>query len=185
MPKRRALSDDERVLWRTVTRSIAPLKGRQSVIEEPIEVASEPKTSKPAQFAPPMTASPRPSAPPPLAPLGRRMKQRLSRGTADIDGRIDLHGLTQAQAHAVLWRFLHQAQARDAKVVLVITGKGGGSDPHGERGVLKRQVPLWLESAELRPLVVGFESASIGHGGQGALYVRVRRGGNSVGFSPP
>ena len=62
--------------------------------------------------------------------------------------------------------------------MLVITGKGArpGSDPHAERGVLKRQVPLWLESAELRPLVVGFESAGIGHGGQGALYVRVRRG---------
>jgi DNA-nicking Smr family endonuclease len=62
--------------------------------------------------------------------------------------------------------------------VLVITGKGArpGSDPHGERGVLKRQVPLWLESVEFRPLVIGFASAGIGHGGQGALYVRVRRG---------
>ena len=177
MSRKRPLSDDERVLWRTVTRAIAPLRGRKTVIEEPVEAVTEPKTSRPAKLTP-LPASPRPSAPPPLAPLGRRMKQRLSRGTAEIDGRIDLHGLTQAEAHTVLWRFLHQAQARDAKVVLVITGKGArpGSDPHAERGVLKRQVPLWLESAELRPLVVGFESAGIGHGGQGALYVRVRRG---------
>ena len=177
MSRKRPLSDDERVLWRTVTRSIAPLKGRKPIADEEMEAPAEPKSSKPVKRAPdvPVAAAPRPSAPPPLAPLGRRMKQRLSRGTAEIDGRIDLHGLTQAQAHAVLWRFLHQAQARDAKVVLVITGKGAGSDPHGERGVLKRQVPHWLESAELRPLVVGFENAGIGHGGQGALYVRVRR----------
>jgi DNA-nicking Smr family endonuclease len=178
--RKRPLSDDERVLWRTVTRSIAPLKGKTPIADEQMEAPAEPKSSKPAKRAPdvPAAAQSRPSDPPPLAPLGRRMKQRLSRGSAEIDGRIDLHGLTQAQAHAVLWRFLHQAQARDAKVVLVITGKGArpGSDPHAERGVLKRQVPLWLESTELRPLVVGFESAGIGHGGQGALYVRVRRG---------
>ena len=178
MSRKRPLSDDERVLWRTVTRSIAPLKGKTPIADEQMEAPAEPKSSKPVRRAPdvPVTAASRPSAPPPLAPLGRRMKQRLSRGTSEIDGRIDLHGLTQAQAHAVLWRFLQQAQVRDAKVVLVITGKGAGSDPHAERGVLKRQVPHWLESAELRPLVVGFESASIGHGGQGALYVRVRRG---------
>ena len=180
MSRRRALSDDERVLWRTVTRSIAPLKGRKAKIEQNLEPAAEPKSSAPAKIAAsaPASAAARPSSPPPLAPLGRRMKQRLSRGTSEIDGRIDLHGLTQAQAHAVLWRFLHQAQARDAKVVLVITGKGArpGGDPHAERGVLKRAVPLWLEGPELRPLVVGFESAAIGHGGQGALYVRVRRG---------
>jgi DNA-nicking Smr family endonuclease len=179
MSRRRALSDDERVLWRTVTRSIAPLKSRKAGTEEDGEPAVAPKAGTPAKHSPPTIAPPSPrSAPPPLAPLDRRMKQRLARGVADIDGRIDLHGLTQAQAHAVLWRFLHQAQARDAKVVLVITGKGArpGADPRGERGVLKRQVPLWLESVELRPLVIGFESASIGHGGQGALYVRVRRG---------
>jgi DNA-nicking Smr family endonuclease len=175
--RKRSLSEDERVLWRTVTRSIAPLRGRHAVPEEQAEsLQTEPKSAQTRSTA----AASRPSAAraagaPPLAPLGRRMKQRLARGTADIDGRIDLHGLTQAEAHAVLQRFLHQAQARDAKVVLVITGKGG-ADPHAGRGVLRRQVPLWLESAELRPLVVGFENASIGHGGAGALYVRVRRG---------
>jgi DNA-nicking Smr family endonuclease len=180
MPKKRPLSDDERVLWRTVTRAIAPLKGRKSSIDEDVEPSVAPNAAKPVKRVSdvPVAAEPRPSAPPPLAPLDRRMKQRLTRGVADIDGRIDLHGLTQAEAHAVLARFLHQAQARDAKVVLVITGKGArpGSDPYGERGVLKRQVPLWLESVEFRPLVIGFASAGIGHGGQGALYVRVRRG---------
>ena len=106
------------------------------------------------------------------------MRQKLGRGSEPIDARIDLHGMTQAAAHAALARFLTRAQHDGARVVLVITGKGvrPGGDGHSERGVLRRQVPLWLESTELRPFVVGFESAGAGHGREGALYVRVRRG---------
>jgi DNA-nicking Smr family endonuclease len=59
--------------------------------------------------------------------------------------------------------------------VLVITGKGRTSAAASERGVLRRQVPLWLSLPEFRSLVVGFEEAHIGHGGEGALYVRIRR----------
>jgi DNA-nicking Smr family endonuclease len=178
--RRRALSDDERTLWNTVTRAIKPLRRRP---REPEEAA--PPTDKPPVKAPRATAQkplpPAPPAPrreaPPLAPLGRRMKQKLGRGTESIDARIDLHGMTQADAHAALAHFLRRAQRDGARIVLVITGKGArpGADPYAERGVLKRQVPHWLESAELRSFVVGFESAGIGHGGAGALYVRVRR----------
>lgn len=119
------------------------------------------------------------------------MKQRVARGKEAIDARLDLHGLTQAQAHAALLRFLKTASARDVRLVLVITGKGAtalgatalGSkiigkrgEGDGERGVLRRQVPQWLGLPEFRPYVVGFEDAHIAHGGEGALYVRVRRG---------
>jgi DNA-nicking Smr family endonuclease len=106
--------------------------------------------------------------------VGRRLRQRIARGTHAIDGRLDLHGMTQSAAHDALQRFLRAAQARGGRIVLVITGKGSG-DPTGERGVLKRQVPLWLRLAEFRSLVVGFESAGIGHGGEGALYVSLRK----------
>ena len=102
------------------------------------------------------------------------MKQRVARGKEPIDGRLDLHGLTQSEAHATLLRFLRAANAREARLVLVITGKGARAG-EGERGVLKRQVPLWLGSAEFRALVIGFEDAHATHGGAGALYVRVRR----------
>ena len=71
----------------------------------------------------------------------------------------------------MLLRFLRTARERDARLVLVITGKGRG----GEMGVLRRQVPQWLGLPEFRDLVVGFEDAAITHGGEGALYVRVRR----------
>lgn len=179
----RPLSEDERALWETVTRAIAPLRRRKAAkIKAAVEAEDVATPSaKPARItakpAPPAAPVQRPG-PPPLVPLGRRMRQKLGRGTEPIDARIDLHGMTQADAHAALAHFLRRAQHDGARVVLVITGKGArsGGEAYSERGVLKRQVPLWLESAELRPLVVGFESAGIGHGGAGALYVRVRRG---------
>ena len=83
--------------------------------------------------------------------------------------------MTQARAHRALIAFLHRAHADGATFVLIITGKGKASVLAGERGVLRRQVPLWLALPELRSLVVGYEEAHIGHGGEGALYVRLRR----------
>ncbi|HVZ54474.1 MAG TPA: Smr/MutS family protein [Pseudolabrys sp.] len=177
--RRRVLTSDERVLWSAVTQSIAPLRGSSPPPEEespeppgePIAPARPAPRAKTPQKMPTVQA-PKP-APPPLAPLDRRMKKRVARGREPIDGRIDLHGLTQAEAHAALLRFLRAASGRDARLVLVITGKGRDSD--GGRGVLRRQVPQWLGLPEFRALVVGFEDAHIAHGGEGALYVRVRR----------
>ena len=117
---------------------------------------------------------------PPLAPLERKLKQKLSRGRMTADAAIDLHGFRQAEAFDALHGFLRKAQGNGARVVLVVTGKGGRrSDPDdfggGEIGVLKRAVPLWLGQPAFRPLVVGYEEAGRPHGGAGALYVRLRR----------
>jgi DNA-nicking Smr family endonuclease len=181
----RRLRDEERELWDGVTRAIKPLRPRTKT-ESQSPTASvrtthnaEPKSkSQPASAVvaatPAKSAKPQSARVPALAPLGRRTKQRLARGTESIDGRLDLHGRTQAQAHAALLSFLRGAQAKGARNVLVITGKGARA-AEGERGVLKRQVPLWLKLPELRGLVVGFEQAHIGHGGEGALYVRLRK----------
>jgi DNA-nicking Smr family endonuclease len=86
--------------------------------------------------------------------------------------------MTQTQAHAALLRFLTKAQAQGAKLALVVTGKGSGASGLGasERGVLRRQVPLWLSLPEFRRFVVSFEQAHGSHGGEGALYLRLRRG---------
>jgi DNA-nicking Smr family endonuclease len=120
----------------------------------------------------------KPSAPP-LAPIDRRLKRKLKRGRGEIDGAIDLHGLTQAEAHQALRGFLRHSQARGARLVIVVTGKGGPLDEPGswpqERGVLRRVTPHWLREPDLRAIVLGFEEAGRAHGGSGALYVRLRR----------
>jgi DNA-nicking Smr family endonuclease len=104
------------------------------------------------------------------------LRQRVARGLAAIDVRLDLHGMTQRQAHAALLRFLAGAQTRNAKVALVVTGKGiGTAVAASERGVLRRQVPLWLSLPEFRRFIVSFEQAHASHGGEGALYLRLRR----------
>ena len=82
--------------------------------------------------------------------------------------------MTQTRAHRALFGFLQRAHHDGLTFVLIITGKGK-MGPKSERGVLRRQVPQWLGLPEFRSLVVGFEEAHIGHGGEGALYVRVRR----------
>jgi DNA-nicking Smr family endonuclease len=175
---RRRLSADEKALWKTVTRAVKPLK-RVTVDDEPTLEA------QPAEAPAPAAASPRvlpvPAAkkgPPPLAPLERRARRRLTRGTDAIDRRIDLHGHTQREAHDALVDFLHAAQAGGARIVLVVTGKGARTadpDPYAERGVLRRLVPQWLHHLELRDVVLGVEPAAIAHGGEGALYVTLRR----------
>ena len=177
---RRRLSNDERVLWKGVTRSIAPLRKSSAPDLDVAEPATAPSPPKPrARSAPTIAAPvapPKRAAPPPLAPLTRRTKKRIARGNHAIDGRLDLHGMTQAEAHDALFGFLRAKQARGAKVVLVITGKGArGSDDGGGRGVLKRMVPMWLGMPDFRGLIIGFESAAIGHGGEGALYVSLRK----------
>ena len=190
MTRRRHLSDEEEALWAGFAHSITPLRpSRKSA--KPVAAPAGKLAAKTGAKAADKTAAkaavarePVPSparshpaaAPPPLAPLPRRLKQRVARGREPIDDRIDLHGMTQARAHGALLGFLHRAQAAGAKTVLVVTGKGGSSSPaNAERGVLKRQVPLWLALPEFRPLVVGFDGAHVGHGGEGALYVRLRR----------
>jgi DNA-nicking Smr family endonuclease len=115
--------------------------------------------------------------PPALAQFERRLRQRVARGQTSIDARLDLHGMTQTQAHAALLRFLTKAQAQGAKLALVVTGKGAGAARSAafERGVLRRHVPLWLSLPEFRRFVVSFEQAHGSHGGEGALYLRLRR----------
>ena len=173
---RRHLSEEERTLWENVARQVKPLRKKRRVGKTAAPVP-EPASTKPAASPrpiPPISA-PKPGKPavPPLAPLGRRERARLSKGRNQIDARLDLHGMTQTRAHRTLLGFLQRAHHDGLTFVLVITGKGMAGDT--ERGVLRRQVPNWLALPEFRTLVLGFEEAHIGHGGEGALYVRIRR----------
>jgi DNA-nicking Smr family endonuclease len=174
----RRLSEEEIELWLTVAASVERRKGSRLPERPaiPLKAAPEPV---PVKAAPAAAIIPEPvqrKAPPPLVPLERRLKQKLSRGQTSADAAIDLHGLRQQEAHDALRAFLHRSQRSGARVVIVVTGKGGkpGKD-FEETGVLRRAVPIWLHMPDFRPLVVGFEEAARHHGGSGALYVRLRR----------
>ncbi len=182
--RKRVLSEEERVLWESVAKQAKPLRKRTRVAKAEIVLTAEPapltarasaKRLRSEAGVPPIQSVKHPPSPPPLAPLGRRERTHLSRGKIEIDARLDLHGMTQARAHRVLLHFLQRASGDGLRFVLVVTGKGNTKGADSERGVLRRQVPEWLSLPEFRTLVVGFEQAHIGHGGTGALYVRVRR----------
>lgn len=123
--------------------------------------------------------------PPPLAEFDRRKARKIASGKHDIEARIDLHGMRQGEAHQELRGFLMSCVVRGLSTVLVITGKGAripdedtGRDwmsDTPDRGVLRRMVPLWLAEPDLRALVIGFHSAGVRHGGDGAIYVQLRK----------
>ena len=182
--RKRALSREELALWESVARQVKPLRKR------PAKLKAEPDPEA-ADIAVPVTPARKPEpravsivpktipvlpAHPPLVALGRRERSHLARGRKEIEARLDLHGMTQSRAHRALFNFLARCSDDGMTFVLVITGKGRASNADPERGVLRRQVPHWLGLPEFRSFVIGFEEAHIGHGGEGALYVRVRRG---------
>ena len=177
----RRLSDEEIALWIEVAKSVARRRGAVLPTLAAPRTAAAPAAAEPAPTPAFVSTKPhRPAAPPPLAPLERRLKRDLARGRAAVDSALDLHGMTQAEAHYALRGFLTQAQTQGFRLVIVITGKGARVPAADEdwlhaTGVLRRLVPHWLREPDLRSIVLGFEEAGPGHGGAGALYVRLRR----------
>jgi DNA-nicking Smr family endonuclease len=155
----RKLAPEERALWRHATSGVRP---RRAGAPEAVVT--------PAPHAPPPAPAPAP-AQAPGAGLDRRSAQRLKRGQVPIEARLDLHGLTQDEAHGALLRFIARAHDAGQRAVLVITGKGARE---GE-GVLRRAAPRWLQEPACRAFVLAVEEAQGRHGGAGALYVLLRR----------
>ena len=194
---RKHLDGDDHDVWSHTAQSVEPLKkakGRHHpAADRMIEAAPriltkpsiEPAKAKHATKVPPAKVVPARSAPPPIADFDRKKARKIRSGQVDIEARIDLHGMRQDEAHAALIRFLHRCQSKEQHWVLMITGKGkiADRDPdvpfdmtvRRERGVLKRNVPRWLDEPELRPLVVSYTTAAIQHGGEGALYIHLRK----------
>jgi DNA-nicking Smr family endonuclease len=141
---------------------------------------SAPKRQPPRKpFLPPYQA-PAPNSAPPDKAVDPSIRKKLGRGRIEIDGKIDLHDMTQTQARAALHRFVQAKVNQGARTILVITGKGLKSDDDyiaamTGRGILRTMLPIWLNEPSLSPLVSGWSAASRGHGGEGAWYVRLRR----------
>ena len=191
-PDREAgLSEEDRALWAKVNRETERLRREPPPGPERSARAAEAPAppEKPARRAPPQRVSPPPKTPPPqppppkpppptlahgdIADLDKRSAERLRRGKLPIEGRLDLHGHTQDQARRALADFLARAQAEGKRCVVVVTGKG---DITRGGGVLRTQVPRWLNEPENRARVLAFDYAQPRHGGLGALYLLLRKG---------
>lgn len=182
----RKLTSAEADLWREATRDVRRRKPRPHVIQEQIaEAAPDPAVSHAPRMKPqsqrPKAVQP-PAAPQlkPLTALDVKTRRRMRQGGQEVEARIDLHGMRQDAAHAALRDFIIRSHNSGLRMVLVITGKG---KPEAESfnsagdssGVLRRAAPLWLADPSLRMLVSGYGVAERVHGGEGALYVRIRR----------
>ncbi len=175
--RERRLTAEELALWRAAMRDTRPFAGPAKTRAADESAEQEPPSSRHTAVAEPprIPRRPQPSAPQRLDPrhpagLDRRSWQRLRRGRLPIEGRIDLHGMTQEEAWRALVAFTAEMQAKGARCVLVITGRGIRTG-----GILRRTAPRWLESPPLRDRVLTYAPARIEHGGEGALYVLLRR----------
>jgi len=179
---KRDLGVEDLRLWAVVSSTVRPLKpapnpkpdravATGAAAAKPVKPESRAKQPRPA------AASHRPAPPPmvkqgpaPPADVDANLHRRLARGRESLAARIDLHGLTQDAARAVLTGFVRRAVDDGWRAVLVITGKGVSGD-----GVLRRRVPDWLAEAPIREHVAGVSEAHRRHGGEGALYVALKR----------
>lgn len=198
---KRRLSPEERRLWAQVARTVERRTG-VSLPEEPPADAPAAPLAPPAPAPNPAKAAARAAAereqaeqmaralamlaagvrhsPPPRPggraarhgpdPLEPRRLRRISRERDPIEARIDLHGMTQFEAEDRLKAFIRSAYAQGMRAVLVVTGKGYSGD-----GIIRRRAPEWLASRDLREMVAGVSSAARRHGGEGALYVALKR----------
>lgn len=158
-------------MWRAATRDVAPLAetGAATVeIETPLPMprAAHARTAAPSapKRLPDLSYAKMPG-------LDRRSAERLRGGALRIEARLDLHGMTQAEAHRALDAFLARAEDAGRRCVLVITGKGGPE----RAGVLRAAVPRWLNEAPNRARLLAYAPAQPKHGGAGALYLLLRR----------
>jgi DNA-nicking Smr family endonuclease len=181
MAKRR-VTPDELELWRHVAQTVHPIRSKRRPRAQKEEAPGAP-SPKPAKAEPAAPARPsRPQPPVPAKPhvlthglshgIDRRQAERFRKGKLPIEGKIDLHGRTQQDAHDDLLAFLRRAHGAGKRTVLVVTGKGMTS---AKTGVLRQAVPRWLNEPAFRALVLAFDYAEPQHGGEGALYVLVKR----------
>ena len=174
----RRLNPDDAELWRRVARDIVPMPGRsphparRHLAGISGNAGETPAVQKKPSAAPSPKSAPSP-APPPLdqfAGVDRATAERLKRGRRAIEARLDLHGMTQAEAHRVLFGFVAGSRIAGRRCVLVITGHGRSSG-----GILKSAVPRWLHEPDLRRDVLAIAPARPQHGGAGALYLLLRK----------
>jgi DNA-nicking Smr family endonuclease len=190
----RKLNPEERRLWDFVTRSVTPLKGRHHSMDDPVPADEPAPQQKPQKipldhaaleqlFSAGVSNVPAPKkehvAHKPLhigtaVDLDAATARKFKRGKMPQDAKLDLHGLTLAQAHNALINFIRTQADRGARSVIVVTGKGS---PNAERptGKIKAELMHWLNAAPVRPYILAVTEAAPHQGGAGAVYVLLKR----------
>jgi len=195
--RRKTLSEEDQKLWDMVKQSAEPLHAVSYTPPTPMAPAKRPEVKTPRRIEP-FSIKGRPEsrlrfdlATDPMQPLSRapqvldkRTHERLRKGKKAPEARIDLHGMTAAQAHGALRGFVLSSHARGLRLVLVITGKGNTTrDEIGimptRNGVLRHALPQWLGTPDMHPMILQISSAHLRHGGGGAYYVYLKKKGRS------
>ena len=195
--RRKTLSEEDQKLWEMVKQSAEPLHAVSYTPPLPVAPSKRPEVKTPRSIKPFKLAG-RPEsrlrfnlANDPMQPLSRapqaldkRTHDRLRKGKKAPEARIDLHGMTAAQAHGALRGFILSSHARGLRLVLVITGKGNTTrDEIGimptRNGVLRHALPQWLDAPDMLPMILQISSAHLRHGGGGAYYVYLKKKGRS------
>lgn len=159
LSRRRALSAQEAELWRSVMeKGAVPKQKAEAVVAAATQA---PEVKKPVKK----------KTPPVPHKLDNASRSRIHKGKLEIAAKLDLHGFTVDVAHRMLVRFIGRMQGSATRIVLVITGKGRAP----QSGILRSQLPHWLELSPLREQVSGFSPAGAAHGGEGAWYVKIRK----------
>lgn len=183
---RGSLSDADKKIWGKVTENIAPLNSnrvRSPLVRKSAYAVHFPHSAHTQQFikAPADRLTGQPFD---LKDADFNWHQKLRSGKAKPEGKVDLHGMSQDRAYAALHHYIEEAQRRGKRLILVVTGKGGlksdyGAVSHSDyikgRGILKVNVPRWLSERDLARRIVSFYSARGEHGGDGALYVVLKK----------
>ena len=175
--KKRDLSQQEQALWQKATVNISRITiDTQSPVRVIPKIASHPGNEHGSNVSSTPTINPNNIS---YLKIEKSYKSKILKGDLPIDATLDLHGFTQVAAHARLKYFILNAQARHARLVRVITGIGRKrneqSPGSSEMGILRKAVPVWLMQADIRHAIIGFENAHPRHGGEGALYIRIRQ----------
>ena len=173
MKKKRGLNDDDMGQWQKVTQTVRPMHPLKPIVAQ--RASKTPSPAKQQVVAKPYSAPKQPvmqAISSPSSKLEAKTFRRIGRDSDRIDGTLDLHGMRQEEAHAALIRFITMSVDRGRKLVIIVTGKGRSVNSDG---VLKRMVPQWLTLPPLSTYVVASSPAHRHRGGEGALYVQLRR----------
>ncbi len=177
--KKSLLTAEDSRIWTQVAKTVTPLSEEKGHLlkqemnrlleaTSPGNLTASRKLDIVSQWSPP--SQPKQAMSLITHPIEDQIQKNIGKGRQAIDARIDLHGMTQDRARFALLDFLQMAQRANNRIVLVITGKGDQG-----RGALRANVPRWLSLPAFSQLVNGYRESQSGHGGEGALYVRIRK----------